>query len=562
MSVRSSLRTTSGTTPPVSLDGAVVPQNEEAEERLLGALLDAGIGGAEAAAKALAKVRETGLTRADFYKQSGHGAVFAAIEAVVERGEPCEILSVERELEQRRELASIGGTMRVRELAAVAMATNLEHFAHLVREAAVLRDQSRALKEAQDHLASGPLRGDRRLRLLEAFADRSRGDGASWLESADVLLRGPDPGPTPFAVESLLADRAVAAIVGPPKTGKTWLALELALAIVSGRPAFGRFSVPDRGPVVTIFEESGRDALHRRLDRLSRGSAIRGEELAGFHFAANQRVRLNDPYWRAKLIAGAKAISPRAIFLDPLARLKGAEVDESSQKEIAALLDFMRDLRDESGAAVVFVHHTGHEGGHMRGSSDLEAYWESKLAVTRDDAGVCELQAEHREAEASEAVRYRLVPDERTESIRLRLLEKPKPHALSEEELDDALLAYIGEHPGASKSLAMRAVPVKAGNEAKLARLNLLVGRGAVRVEKGPKNADRLYLSDEAGERSYVAAERSGTVVAAPSERAFPDDPATPVGGGASGTFSAVSSATAEERSQAPDALGDSEEVS
>ena len=40
---------------------------------------------------------------------------------------------------------------------------------------------------------------------------------------------------------------------------------------------------------------------------------------------------------------------------------------------MAALIEFLRILRDETSAAVAFVHHTGHQGEHMRGSSDLES---------------------------------------------------------------------------------------------------------------------------------------------------------------------------------------------
>jgi hypothetical protein len=75
------------------------------------------------------------------------------------------------------------------------------------------------------------------------------------------------------------------------------------------------------------------------------------------------------------------------------------------------VLDYMRDLRDGTGAAVVFVHHTGHSGKRLRGSSDLEAYWESKLTLTREKSGTSRLAAEHREAESSPPFAYRLRTD-------------------------------------------------------------------------------------------------------------------------------------------------------
>jgi hypothetical protein len=111
---------------------------------------------------------------------------------------------------------------------------------------------------------------------------------------------------------------------------------------------------------------------------------------------------------------------------------------------MAAVLDFMRDLRDQTGAAVVFVHHTGHAGGRMRGTSDLEAYWESKLSINREQGGVCTLKSEHREAEAGEELRYTLAWDEATRSLRLSPVDGPSPS----EQLADDLLDYLAEHPG------------------------------------------------------------------------------------------------------------------
>src|SRR3954452_22853160 len=96
---------------------------------------------------------------------------------------------------------------------------------------------------------------------------------APWFESAADLLAEPDPGATPFLVEELFVEGAIVACVGSPKNGKTWTLLDIAIAVASGEPALGRFAVPTPGPVLLILEESGRAALHRRLDMLVRGRA-------------------------------------------------------------------------------------------------------------------------------------------------------------------------------------------------------------------------------------------------------------------------------------------------
>jgi hypothetical protein len=265
---------------------------------------------------------------------------------------------------------------------------------------------------------------------------------SSWFECAADLLAEDDPGPTPFLVEGLVVEGAIGAFVGAPKNGKTWVLLDLAVAIVTGETALGRFEVPKPGPVLLILEESGRAALHRRLDKLVRGRGIDPARLADLYFAANRRVRLDEDEWREKLLDAARSREWRMIAFDPLARVKGA-VDENVQREIGPVLDFLRDLRAESGAAVAYVHHTPHDGTRHRGSSDLEAYWESKVTIEKKKEDGRTLKAEHREAEAIGPFRFSTGFDATTGTLRLRV---------SRDELEERVRAYLDEHPTASKN--------------------------------------------------------------------------------------------------------------
>jgi hypothetical protein len=89
---------------------------------------------------------------------------------------------------------------------------------------------------------------------------------------------------------------------------------------------------------------------------------------------------------------------------------------------MASLIEFIRHLREQTGAAVGFVHHTGHEGVHMRGSSDLESMWESRLTWKRDgQASLVGLKSEHREAESGDEISYRIAWDGLTRSMRFEL---------------------------------------------------------------------------------------------------------------------------------------------
>jgi hypothetical protein len=264
-----------------------------------------------------------------------------------------------------------------------------------------------------------------------------------WLADAADLLAESDPGPTPWLIEGLIVDRALVACVGRWKTTKSYALLHLCISIATGRAAFDVFEVPEPGPVVFCNEESGRAALWRRLDALARGSAIDPEELRGrLLLAANARIKLDDPGWQDELVAIGRELRPRLFALDPLARMKAPARDENAQGEMAALVEYIRHLRGETGAAVAFVHHTGHAGTHMRGSSDLESVWESRLSWTREgQAPVVSLDSDHREAESRAGIRYRIAWDGFTRSMRFEPGEKPGLPPLA-----DRIVEWLREH--------------------------------------------------------------------------------------------------------------------
>lgn len=299
-------------------------------------------------------------------------------------------------------------------------------------------------KDAADHLAAG-----RTLDELEPV-DLNPDPPASllppgFLDAAD-LLSEPDPGPTAWLVDGLIVDQALVAAVGRWKTTKSYGLLDVCIAIAAGRPAFGRLTIAQPGPVIFVNEESGRAALWRRLDALCRGRAIDREELRGrLLVAPNARIRLDDLESQQQLLELGRAVRPRLFVFDPLARMKASARDENAQGDVAVLIDFLRLLRDETGAAVLFVHHTGHAGDRMRGSSDLESAWETRLTWKRDgQSPLVEIESEHREAEAGPTIGYRINWDQATRSIRFDLVDND---AAALTPLRDRVLAYVADHP-------------------------------------------------------------------------------------------------------------------
>jgi replicative DNA helicase len=123
---------------PDRLGAVVPPQNLEAEESVLGAML--------LSPTAVGTASEI-LLASDFYRES-HAKVFRAALALWGKGEPVDAITLANELDERSELEAVGGQAKVAELAALVPSTsNVEHYARIVKEMATLRGLVRVGQE-------------------------------------------------------------------------------------------------------------------------------------------------------------------------------------------------------------------------------------------------------------------------------------------------------------------------------------------------------------------------------------------------------------------------------
>jgi len=113
-------------------DAYVPPQNLEAEESVLGAMMVSET----AVASVIVDVH---LTDLDFYRER-HRLIFRAVHSLHARGEPVDALTVAEQLTQTGDLTEAGGKELVSSLAStVPVAGNADHYARIVKANAMLR---------------------------------------------------------------------------------------------------------------------------------------------------------------------------------------------------------------------------------------------------------------------------------------------------------------------------------------------------------------------------------------------------------------------------------------
>lgn len=275
-----------------------------------------------------------------------------------------------------------------------------------------------------------------------------------------------------WLIENLWAEGAVGCIGGTPKSGKTWLALEMAVAVASGKPCLGRFAVSRRGPVLMYAAEDSPTALRKRAEQLALARGLDLDRL-GVGLITEPSLRLDVPGHQLRLAMTLERMKPRLLVLDPLVRLHRA--DENSSSEISALLGFLRGLQREYGTAIAVVHHVrksgaGQPGQALRGSGDLHAWGDSNLYLIRRKAGL-QLHAEHRAHRAPEPMAIELLSD----PTRLEIREQRE----AVNDLDKAVLAALSNGTVTRTTLRVR-------NERLGESLTRMLARGLVcRTEDG-----------------------------------------------------------------------------
>jgi hypothetical protein len=198
--------------------------------------------------------------------------------------------------------------------------------------------------------------------------------------------------PTPPAggrwlIEGLWAAEAVGCIGGLPKVGKTWLGLEMAIAVASGQPCLGRFPVPTPGHVLLFCAEDAAHDVRERAAGITKARGIDFDKLA-VGWIGVPDLLLDDPLHRQRLARTLADVKPRLLVLDPLVRLHRG--DENSAADVSELLGFLRGLQREHHVAIALVHHVRKSGASepgtaLRGSGDLHAWGDSNVYLVKRD---------------------------------------------------------------------------------------------------------------------------------------------------------------------------------
>ncbi|MEU7302643.1 AAA family ATPase [Streptomyces sp. NPDC007206] len=173
--------------------------------------------------------------------------------------------------------------------------------------------------------------------------------------TADQLMAADFPEPK-WAVPGIFAE-GVNLLAGPPKVGKSWLSLGLALAVASGGHAFDTVPV-DGGPVLYLALEDTPRRLQTRM-----GKMLGGQSAPGGLTLVTECPPF--PQGGSDAIAGWLDRNPdaRMVVIDVFAKMRGpAPQGVSAYDADYVAVGYAKRIADYYGIAVVLVHHVRKAG--------------------------------------------------------------------------------------------------------------------------------------------------------------------------------------------------------
>ena len=289
------------------------------------------------------------------------------------------------------------------------------------------------------------------------------------------------PAEIDYVVDDLLPAGGLSILVGPPKSGKTRLAENLAVAMAQGGEWLGRSCVG--GTVLSIALEERRGFVAANLRALG---ARAGDPL----YLWIDPVFLPDkavgtaPRWLERF---SDRYRPTLVIIDPLARLVTLRDGGNDYTDAYSRMAPFVELARSSGIHLMFVHHARKAGGdfgeQVLGSTALFASCDVSIEIHRDDVGQRWLSTTPRYGTSIE--KARLDRDDDTGRISLGVTR----NELKANARRDEAMAAITDSPGCTRA---QVIALIGGNRRQVLQgITHLVREGF--VEERPESGRKAF---------------------------------------------------------------------
>ena len=303
--------------------------------------------------------------------------------------------------------------------------------------------------------------------------------------------------PRQFIVDGFIQRGNLVLFAGKPKTGKSWILLQLAHELDAPRGGLFLNKPTSPAKVLYLALEDGERRIHERL-------AIRNWTPISAHFYSSGMLPL-DGGGMAQLRATAADFD--VVIVDSLRVACGAKVEENNNEVMGAILQALADFAHETEKVVIVVHHltkASYEDAFdgIRGAGSIRQAYDVGVVMQRKKGEKeAKLVVESRDAEINDmtisfeggSTGWKYEGDgERLETIRAG---KAVVKALSE---------LGGEAPVAELAAHLKITPQAVGQQLNAAEREGLVTRRDDPEDAGKKKKPRALWAIKAGKAGWA----------------------------------------------------------
>jgi len=171
-------------------------------------------------------------------------------------------------------------------------------------------------------------------------------------------------------VNGLLREGETMNCIAATKVGKSWLALSLALCVITGKKWLGTFTTTP-GKVLLIDNELHRETITHRVHKVADALEIGFEEFADQLRIEALRGKLRDINGLGKTVLQFEPGEYKLIIVDAFYRCLPKGTDENKNADVAAIYNTIDSYADRLRCAVASVHHATKGSQNGKATTDI-----------------------------------------------------------------------------------------------------------------------------------------------------------------------------------------------
>lgn len=270
-------------------------------------------------------------------------------------------------------------------------------------------------------------------------------------------------------VENWIPKGAIQMIVAPPGAGKTWIVMDAAVSIASGKPFMGHLEIKEQAPTILVNQE---DATGLQAQRMRTMMAVLAESRDWKYYEYTDPelgwvISLEHPYFapiymhldaqfrldREESVSGLESAIKRTgakfVAVDPLYSII-RKLDDYGASAGSAFMDTLRPLRNKYDLTFWLAHHTRKGSGgtgrqELWGSQILNGAVEGVTIIyQKEGEKYIETSGKFFAHENSHKIRFDICTDVGQEKYDVNL-EEQKGGALITNENEAAVMAIFSE---------------------------------------------------------------------------------------------------------------------